>query len=41
MDDLRQAVATYFDPKVASIGIISNSEAAERLAALDIERIDL
>lgn len=41
MDDLRQAVATYFDPKVASIGIISNPEAAERLAALDIERIDL
>jgi hypothetical protein len=41
MEDLRNVVATYFDPKAASIGIISNAECAERLATTDIERIDL
>ena len=41
MEDLRNAVATYFDPNKASIGIISNAEAADRLAPLGIERIDI
>ncbi len=41
MEDLRNAVSTYFDPEKASIGIISNVESAERLSALDLKRIDI
>ncbi|MFT4863732.1 MAG: Zn-dependent M16 (insulinase) family peptidase [Pseudohongiellaceae bacterium] len=41
MEDLRNAVATYFDPNAASIGVISNPESADRLASMGIERIDL